>query len=695
MIPYRPLSALLGALSCGAALALASPAAAFELVPDPAFDGDGGAVVDLGGDEIVGAAALQDDGKIVVAGAAADGVFGDGGDDGLLVARFDVDGALDPSFGVGGAVRLDLGDFAEAHEVLVQPDGKIVAVGRLETTSPGAPDRLVVVRLLAGGELDPLFADAGVFRSELSDSAAFAATLQPDGRILAAGGIRASQLPRSALVARLLPDGRLDPSFGGDGYVQPGGAIDLAAAIALQPDGGIVVAATPPGAAGTRVVRLLPDGAPDPSFGPAEAPSFGGSEGPNDVVVTSTGTIVVAGTSTRSFLDQVGTLVAFRPDGTLDTSFGRGGTMTTEPSSRASSWDAAALLPGDRILVAGASAPNPPEGLPSDFALGVYGPDGWPDPSFGEDGLDTFEPEPGASARARGLAVAGRRVAVAGFAVPSDGPFDPAAPADLAVASFRLEVPCDPADGSLCLLDGRFRVDVRWRDPRTGGVGGGHPLPPIGRSGFFWFFRPDNVELAVKVLDGSSINGFYWTFYGTLTDLRLWLTVVDVETLESRTYREPPGAVCGRADTASIPAGDGPEAATPLRALALPVRPATAAAHPHEPCVPDAETLCLLNGRYRLRVEWDDQHNGGSGVGKAIPHADRTGFFWFFRPDNVELVVKVLDGTAINGHVWVFYGALSDVGYTLTVEDAVGGHEVRHYVNEPGNLCGRADTEAF
>ena len=670
-----------------ALFALPSPAAAFELVPDPAFDGDGGAVVDLGGDERAWAAALQDDGKIVVAGISTQAIL-ELADSDLLVARFDTDGALDPSF---GAVRVDFGgNFEEAREVLVQPDGKIVAVGTARAaSSTGAGRRLVVVRLLANGTLDGTFGDGGVFVSDLPDSSAFAAVLQPDGRILVAGGIRPFQIPREALLVRLLPDGRLDPSFGGDGYVQPA-AIDLALAVALQEDGKIVVAGTPPGDSGTRVVRLLPDGTPDPGFGPGVAPSFGGSGAPTDVVVTSTGTIVAAGTTTRSFTDRVATLVAFRPDGTLDTSFGDGGTAQVGPASGATAWNAAALLPGDRILVAGESAHDLPEGLPSDFALGVYGPDGHLDASFSGDGLDTFQPEPGVSARAFGLAVDGRRVAVAGFAVP---PFA-TAPADLAVASFRLEVPCDPADGSLCLLDGRFRVDVRWRDPRTGDAGGGHPVPPIGRSGFFWFFRPDNVELVVKVLDGSSINGFFWTFYGTLTDLELWLSVVDTETLESRAYREPPGEVCGRGDTASIPALDG-EAPAALRGLLPSPGSATAALHPPETCVPDAETLCLLDGRYRVRVEWDDQHNGGSGVGKAIPYADRTGFFWFFRPDNVELVVKVLDGTAINGHVWVFYGALSDVGYTITVEDAVGGHAVQQYVNPPGNLCGRADTEAF
>ena len=71
-----------------------------------------------------------------------------------------------------------------------------------------------------------------------------------------------------------------------------------------------------------------------------------------------------------------------------------------------------------------------------------------------------------------------------------------------------------------------------------------------------------------------------------------------------------------------------------------------------------------------------------------------TGYFWFFDPANVELVVKVLDGRGVNGHFWVFYGALSDVEYQVVVTDSVTG-ERRTYENERGNLASVADTSAF
>jgi hypothetical protein len=114
------------------------------------------------------------------------------------------------------------------------------------------------------------------------------------------------------------------------------------------------------------------------------------------------------------------------------------------------------------------------------------------------------------------------------------------------------------------------------------------------------------------------------------------------------------------------------------------MRPPAAGAAPGA-CTPGAHTLCLLGGRFRVEVDWHDQHNGGDGVGTAIPSTDLSGFFWFFDEENVELVVKALDGTTVNGHYWVFYGALSDVAYTIRVTDTTTG-EVKTYTNPPGSI---------
>jgi hypothetical protein len=77
-----------------------------------------------------------------------------------------------------------------------------------------------------------------------------------------------------------------------------------------------------------------------------------------------------------------------------------------------------------------------------------------------------------------------------------------------------------------------------------------------------------------------------------------------------------------------------------------------------------------------------------------MPFSGDTGFFWFFDQANVELAVKVLDGTPLNGKFWVFYGALSSVEYTITVTDTQTG-SVKEYRNPAGRFGSVGDTGAF
>lgn len=104
--------------------------------------------------------------------------------------------------------------------------------------------------------------------------------------------------------------------------------------------------------------------------------------------------------------------------------------------------------------------------------------------------------------------------------------------------------------------------------------------------------------------------------------------------------------------------------------------------------------LLLGDGRFRVQVAWQDPFNGGSGIGRAIPDTPDSGGFWFFDPDNTELRVKVLDAQTVNGHFWFFYGALTNVGYQITVFDQRTGR-VRTYDNPPGRFGSFADTLAF
>ncbi|HEX7184751.1 MAG TPA: hypothetical protein VF756_29655, partial [Thermoanaerobaculia bacterium] len=79
---------------------------------------------------------------------------------------------------------------------------------------------------------------------------------------------------------------------------------------------------------------------------------------------------------------------------------------------------------------------------------------------------------------------------------------------------------------------------------------------------------------------------------------------------------------------------------------------------------------------------------------KAVGLTADTGYFWFFDDANVELVTKVLDGRAGNGKYWFFYGALSNVEYTVTVTDTQTGR-IKTYTNPRGRFASVGDTQAF
>ncbi len=109
-------------------------------------------------------------------------------------------------------------------------------------------------------------------------------------------------------------------------------------------------------------------------------------------------------------------------------------------------------------------------------------------------------------------------------------------------------------------------------------------------------------------------------------------------------------------------------------------------------CLGDSTTLCLNQGRFKVQVAF--QTATASGFGRAIPLAGDTGAFWFFSANNLELMVKVVDGRAVNGKFWFFSGALSDVAYAITVTDLTTG-TVKTYAAPQGTQTALNDTSAF
>ncbi len=112
------------------------------------------------------------------------------------------------------------------------------------------------------------------------------------------------------------------------------------------------------------------------------------------------------------------------------------------------------------------------------------------------------------------------------------------------------------------------------------------------------------------------------------------------------------------------------------------------------PCVADPNTLCLGQGRFRVRAHWQTG-DGQSGAARGVQLTGDTGYLWFFAESNVEVVVKVLDGCALNQRHWVFAGGLTDVGVVLTIIDTQTGIP-KTYVNTQGTRFQPIqDTAAF
>ena len=291
-------------------------------------------------------------------------------------------------------------------------------------------------------------------------------------------------------------------------------------------------------------------------------------------------------------------------------------------------------------------------------------------------------------------------------------------------------VSCVPG-GPGCAGGGRFDVEISWRDFGDA-TGVATPVPfATPDSGLYSFFSSTNWEMMVKVLDGCGINGSYWVFAAATTNVETTLRVTDRETGNVAVYFNPLGtAAPALTDTAAFDCGSeraAPAAAdvrsrvgtgaagdvaagssgTPARghlaAAIAPVPPgstATGRVVPRETsdvrtCREDATNRCLLDGRFRVTIEWTD-FAGTIADGRVVPYGSSdSGMFWFFSPDNWEVLLKVLDGCGINDRYWVFSAATTNVGYRIRVEDTVTG-SLREYENPVGERAAAlTDTDAF
>lgn len=303
---------------------------------DTTFGSGGKRVIDFGGDdESVYGAALQPDGKIVLAGDS---------DLRVAVARLNSNGSLDSTFSGDGKKTFSWGALSRASAVLVLPNGKILLAG----FSGPEGGNIQVARLNANGALDTTFGTGGKAPVDFGgDDFGLAMARQANGRILVVGRSSAG----GAVVARLRTNGTLDPDFHGDGRVTlPGGG--SASAVLVQPDRKIVVAGNANGSEMMTVTRLKPNGSLDTTFdGDGTATIDFGSlaDLANDAVLQPDGKIVVAGYTQA---DEDVAVARINANGSPDITFGAAGKATVD-FGVATFGNAVALQPNGRIVVAG------------------------------------------------------------------------------------------------------------------------------------------------------------------------------------------------------------------------------------------------------------------------------------------------------------------------------------------------------
>jgi hypothetical protein len=157
------------------------------------------------------------------------------------------------------------------------------------------------------------------------------------------------------------------------------------------------------------------------------------------------------------------------------------------------------------------------------------------------------------------------------------------------------------------------------------------------------------------------------------------------QTLDTYAHAKPSGTACATAQVSAV------AAIGPLIVYYddLVFEPSSQAG-----CHSDANALCLGDGRFRVTATWKTAEDVAGGA-HAVELTPDTGYLWFFNASNVEAIVKVLDGCALNGHYWVFAGGLTDVKTDIVVRDLRTGAS-KTYSNPQGKAFRPVqDTSAF
>lgn len=336
-----------------------SPGAGFALAryevdgtPDPSFGVSGQVRAVFGSSSQVTALALTADGKIVAAGLTAPPTYD------FAVAVFNPDGSPDTTFSGDGKLTTDFaGNSDTANAVAIQPDGKIVVAGSAKI---GAFTYFALARYTTAGLPDAGFNGTGRLTTAIGSADDYATAVEalPDGKIVVGGKAGYTGSIDKFAVVRYQSNGNEDITFDGDGEATLSvGTNSIANAMGVQPDGKIVLAGDNRGAAptGFALARFNTNGSPDPSFGTAGA-VVTAVDGTNSTVEAmdfqSDGKIIAGGYANPSAGLYETAVARYSADGVLDPTFGTGGTALNQLGSGDDEIKALALQPSGKILAA-------------------------------------------------------------------------------------------------------------------------------------------------------------------------------------------------------------------------------------------------------------------------------------------------------------------------------------------------------
>jgi uncharacterized delta-60 repeat protein len=335
---------------------------------DSSFGNSGLVVTSFGANPIPTPAHLitQPDGKLLVAGGRANATGST-----FVLARYSMSGTLDTSFGMAGIQTTGFGPGDSAANDLLLAGTQIVVAGRVGV---GGTHDFGLARYNADGSLDTGFGTGGKVTTDFTgplDSHVGAAVLQADGKVVVVGGA-SNGVSASFALARYNPDGTLDSHFGNGGQIlaHPGpDPFNEATAVALQPGGNIVVAGTSlvygGQAANTVLVRYTPDGRLDPSFGKAGTVIVPSANVVVRLIVLPDGKLMLGGPGH--------TLSRFNADGSVDTTFANNGQADLSVGDLVG-----LVVQSDGSIVSAGSG----------FTVARNAPDGPPDPNFGPGRMD-------------------------------------------------------------------------------------------------------------------------------------------------------------------------------------------------------------------------------------------------------------------------------------------------------------------